>query len=410
MIKPIQKNERIELLDAIRGFALLGILMVNMPIMYEPISKIMLDSPADQPWHEFIAESFIKFFFEGKFFLTFSMLFGYGFYIFLQKSDNPTVPVLSVYQRRLFLLLLFGMAHILLLWGGDVLFIYALFGFLLLLFRKSKDKKIIGWAIFFALFPIVIMGLLVIVLQVLSLVPEIGSEIEKYKSESNAYYQEMVSRAIGIYSGGTFSEIVSMRLEEYADSAFTSLIFFCPNIMSMFLIGYLAARRGIFSDLQQKAVFFRKILLWALPIGLVANSIFLISFHISSISSPDIWLLLSSTMGLIGGFSFSLSYISIISLSYIAGKKLIIKNIFVPMGRMALSNYLMQSTICAFIFHSYGLGYYGKVEVWQGILLTFFIYSVQVIFSNIWLRFFQYGPLEWIWRSLTYLKFQEMRK
>jgi uncharacterized protein len=115
-------------------------------------------------------------------------------------------------------------------------------------------------------------------------------------------------------------------------------------------------------------------------------------------------------MGLIGGIAFSLCYISIITLLFIKGKATLLSKTLVPMGRMALTNYLMQSTICAFIFHSYGLGFYGKVEVWQGILLTFLIYALQVIFSRIWLSYFYFGPLEWLWRSLTYRKFQEMKR
>ena len=411
MYLPQKPKERIEVLDAIRGFALLGILMVNMPLMYEPISKIISGGSGDNlTLSDMLSESFIKFFFEGKFFLIFSMLFGYGFYIFLQKPAESNSSVLSLYRRRLFILLLFGIAHIVLLWGGDVLFVYSIFGFLLLLFRKSGDKKIIRWALFFILIPVIILTVLTFLILILNSFPEIKTELDVMNKENNLYYEELINRARNTYSTGSFGSIILMRLEEYADSFFTSLIFFCPTIMGMFLIGFLSARKGLFTDLANKAALFKKILFRSLAIGLLANTGFVITMYLSDPFSLDLYFLLGTTMGLIGGIAFSLCYISIITLLFIKGKATLLSKTLVPMGRMALTNYLMQSTICAFIFHSYGLGFYGKVEVWQGILLTFLIYSLQVIFSRIWLNYFYFGPLEWLWRSLTYRKFQEMKR
>jgi uncharacterized protein len=306
--------------------------------------------------------------------------------------------------------LLFGLAHIVLLWGGDVLFVYAIFGFLLLLFRKSGDKKIIRWALFFILIPILILAVLTFLLLFLNGFPEIKTELDAINKENNLYYEELINRARSTYSTGSFGSIILMRLEEYADSFLTSLIFFCPTIMGMFLIGFLSARKGLFTDISNKAALFKKILFRSLAIGLLANTGFVITMYISDPLSLDCYFLLGTTMGLIGGIAFSLCYISIITLLFINGKATLLSKTLVPMGRMALTNYLMQSTICAFIFHSYGLGFYGKVEVWQGILLTFLIYSLQVIFSRIWLNYFYFGPLEWLWRSLTYRKFQEMKR
>jgi uncharacterized protein len=410
MYLPQKPKERIEVLDAIRGFALLGIFMVNMPLMYEPISKIMLGGTGDNlTLLEIFSKSFIKFFFEGKFFLIFSMLFGYGFYIFLQKPTESNSSVLSLYRRRLFILLLFGIAHIVLLWGGDVLFVYAIFGFLLLLFRKSGDKKIIRWAIFFVLIPILILAVLTLLFSLLNGIPEFKTELDVMNKENNLYYEELINRARSTYSTGSFGSIILMRLEEYADSFITSLIFFCPTIMGMFLIGFLSARKGLFTDLANKTALFKKILFRSLAIGLLANTAFVITMYHSDLFSLDHYFLLGTTMGLIGGIAFSLCYISIITLLFIKGKATFLSKTLVPMGKMALTNYLMQSTICAFLFHSYGLGFYGKVAVWQGILLTVLIYSLQVIFSRVWLSYFYFGPLEWLWRSLTYRKFQEMK-
>ena len=410
MYNPVQQNQRIELIDAIRGFALLGILMVNMPLMYEPMSKIMLGSKEHVNLLQYLSETFIKFFFEGKFFLIFSTLFGYGFYIFMQKAEDIKFSVLTVFRRRLFVLLLFGLLHIFLLWGGDVLFVYSLFGFLLILFRNSANKTIIRWALFFILFPVVALIVLTSFFIILNSIPEMKTEIDLQNQESLIYYEDMVNRARQTYSSGTFPEIISMRLEEYFDSFLVNILFFCPTIMGMFLIGLLAAKNNFFSDVQHKKEIFKRFIKIALPTGIICNLFYVISLSYADFLSVDFWLLLNSVMGLAGGLTFSLCYISLISLSFIYNKNNFLIRNLVPVGRMALTNYLSQSLICAILFHSYGFAFYSKIEIWQGILLTFLIFSIQIIFSRIWLRYFLFGPLEWIWRSLTYLKFQPFLK
>jgi uncharacterized protein len=115
-------------------------------------------------------------------------------------------------------------------------------------------------------------------------------------------------------------------------------------------------------------------------------------------------------MSIWGGVTLGLCYVSGIVLMQIQGKKNIFEKYFVPVGRMALSNYLFQSVICSLLFHSYGLGLYGKIETWQAIILTVFIFTIQIIYSRLWLQYFYLGPFEWLWKSLTYSQLQPMKK
>jgi uncharacterized protein len=407
---PLKQTERIVLIDALRGFALFGILMVNMLYMYEPMSQMMLGANPDAHITHVIAESFIKFFFEGKFYVIFSMLFGFGFYIFLSKSMVDGRSALPVFKRRLFFLLLFGLAHISLLWAGDVLLYYSIFGFLLILFRKAPDKKVMRWAVALALIPIFLTTIMVVAIGLFSQIPEAKAEIDIQLQGSIATVNELVERATVVYSTGSFREIVEVRIEEYFTILSGSLLFFCPVILAMFLVGFLVSRRGIISNYMDHIHLFRRIFWWGLATGILTNILYTVSYRNAIMNVPDVWSLIATSMHILGGISLGLCYISGIIILFINGRAGLMAKYFAPIGRMALTNYLLQSIICAVLFHSYGFGLYGKVEVWQGILLTLVIYLVQVVFSRWWLNNFLFGPFEWLWRSLTYFKVQPMKK
>ena len=407
---PLKKTERIELIDALRGFALLGILMVNMPLMYEPLSNLMLEAKPDASVKHIIAESFIKFFFEGKFYVIFSMLFGFGFYVFLNKSTDNGISTLPIFKRRLFFLLLFGLTHISLLWAGDVLLYYSLFGFFLILFRKASDKNAIRWAVTLALIPTFLISLMVLAVSLFSQNPEVKAAFDFQLQDNATVMNELVERASLVYSTGSFKEIFSVRIEEYITLLSGSLFFFCPVILAMFLVGFLVGRKGIIANYANNLHLFKKLFWWCLSVGVITNILYTVSFRYAIMNVPDGWSLLASSMHSLGGISLGLCYTSGIIILFIKGKAGLMVKYLVPVGRMALTNYLLQSIICAILFHSYGFGLFGKVEVWQGIVLTLIIFVSQIVFSIWWLNHFQFGPFEWIWRSLTYYKFQPMRK
>jgi uncharacterized protein len=407
---PLKQTERIELIDALRGLALFGILMVNMPLMYEPMLQIILGAEPDASVTRIIAESFVKFFFEGKFYVIFSLLFGFGFFIILNKSKDNTISALPIYRRRLFFLFLFGVAHISLLWAGDILLFYSLFGFVLILFRKSPDKKIIKWAVTLALIPTILISLLTLAVTLGSQIPEVKVEIDVQFQNSVAAMKDLVEKATQVYSNGSFREIVSMRINEYLTLLGGSLMSFSPVVLAMFLVGFLTARMGIITNYMNHLNLFRKIFWWGLGVGVVTNILYTISYRYALLMVPDGWSLLVSSMHTFGGISLGLCYVSGFTILFINGKAGFLAKFLVPVGRMALTNYLLQSIITALLFHSYGFALFGKIEFWQGIVLTAIIFVMQILFSRWWLNHFPFGPFEWLWRSLTYFKLLPIKK
>ena len=183
-----------------------------------------------------------------------------------------------------------------------------------------------------------------------------------------------------------------------------------PIILAMFLVGFLVERRGIITNYMNHLHLFKKIFWWGLGVGVVTSGLYAVSYRHAVLMVPDGWSLLVSSMHTFGGISLGLCYVSGITILFINGKAGFLAKYLVPVGRMALTNYLLQSIITALLFHSYGFALFGKIELWQGIVLTVIIFVMQILFSRWWLNYFQFGPFEWLWRSLTYLKLLPIKK
>ncbi|MEE4196047.1 MAG: DUF418 domain-containing protein [Bacteroidales bacterium] len=407
-IQPVAAKERIQLLDILRGFAILGILMVNMPLFNSPIMARIGNFAL---WHSqanHLADLVIRFFFEGKFYSLFSILFGIGFYLFLQKQNDSGTSILPTFRRRLFYLLLFGVLHITLLWAGDILFFYALFGFVLILFRKKTTRSLKKWILAMILIPIVITGFAVLMVALGKMHPEGAKQIEASFAQQEQYLRNFIEKALETYAHGSFAEIFTTRVTEWRFSL-NGIFFFYPNVFAMFLLGFFLAKKGWLFNLKANRSVFRKMLWAGLVLGIIGNSIYTWGMEHSSQMDMN-----PTTLIAITGFGFG---VPAMTLFYIAAFALATeKGIFswcirrlAMVGRMALTNYLLQSILCTTIFYSYGFGLYGTVNIWQGIILTFIIYGLQILFSIFWLKRFHYGPFEWLWRSLSYRKIQKFK-
>ncbi len=405
---PYLKSERHEFIDLLRGFALLGILMVNMPLMNAPFMAqygelALWTDPANHASHWIIL-----FFFTGKFYTIFSMLFGIGFYFFLRKADETGKSVLPVFRRRLGWLLAIGILHVVLFWYGDILVFYALFGFIMILFRKVSNRALIIWAIVIILIPISITILLTLFIKMAMSMPEAAAAMQESFAGADENMRLMTENALAIYPNGSFGEIVSVRLKEYSN-VLGGLIFFFPNVLAMFLVGMVLARKKVFENLEESKPFFKKLLIISLPIALIGNFM-LAHFGLKSSYISVDWNTVGFIVGQgVGGPAMSFVYISLLAHCYHRGYFRKLSQMIIKTGRMALTNYLMQSVIATTIFFSYGFGLYGKVNVWQGMLLTLSIYTIQVLWSEYWLNRYRFGPMEWLWRTLTYGKKQKMR-
>lgn len=408
-ISPILPAKRIATLDYLRGFALLGILMVNMLWMHSPVGLSLTDyafweSPADR-----FSEFLIYFLFEGKFYPLFSFLFGYGFWLFLHKADQGK-SLVGLYAWRLVVLILIGAAHIVLLWPGDILLFYGLLGLLLLPFQNKSNRSLLVWAGCLLLAPLLLLGLAAWGFSFALNHPEMAPTIQAAIEEQQGVFVALIEKALRVYPSGSFSEIVNIRLEEYSTLLTGAVIMFYPNVLAFFLLGFYAARKGLLQQIEVHLPFFRKMAVWGLAIGLLAGLGNAWLKMNSDLGMPTLESVAAMSLNALGGPLLSLAYISLLILLFRNGRWALLQNGLAAAGRMALTCYLMHSILSALLFHSYGLGLFGRVAIWQGVVLSLLIFGLQLPFSMWWLRNFHYGPFEWLWRSLTYRRMQPFRK
>lgn len=392
IMAPVQPSERISELDVIRGLALFGILMVNMSFFKYPVFFDRYPS-SFEPGIDQLGAWFIQLFFTGKFYAIFSFLFGLGFYIFMDRTLAKGLELVPLYRRRLFALLVFGAIHLFLIWSGDILFTYALVGFILLKFRHKPLEAIRKW----------IIGLFSVSLILNFLFGLIAGVGELFAGDKYAVImKEMIDGALPVYREGSFFELVAFRVINEVPYIILSLFVWIPAVLAFFLCGFYAGKRGIFQDIAAHIPLLKRIRNIGLPVGALLLLVYVLVetgvWPVGVLLRPA---LLAASNYMASIFIFP-SYLAMIVL---AMQKDFCKRLLSPLaaaGRMALTNYLSQTLICIFLFYGIGLGLYGKVTVMQGIAITVAIYLVQVVWSNLWFKAFRYGPMEWLWRMLTY--------
>ena len=398
-MQPTQPNERYEILDILRGFALCGVIIANMAYH----SGYWFLSPEKQTSLEYADEGnnlmwIIHFFSDGKFYSIFSMLFGVGFALQMQRSIDRGEAFVGRYTRRLLILFIFGLLHGFLFFVGDILSMYALTGFLLLLFRKQSNKYLLIAVILLLCLPVIQYAIFWWQGQGLPPADSSGDQ---------AFFQELVI----VYRSGSFSDIVFNNIGgtlfgRYPDLIFTGRFF---KVLAMFLLGFYIAKTKLFAFTQVRKSIYKKILLWMAVIGIPCNLV------LAQLMTTDAYYNLEPAgifQPLVYAFGVpALGMFYAVALILLYQKKHFrdMLSIFAPYGRMALTNYLMQSILSCFVFMSYGLGLFGEVGPIFFTLIGLSIMIFQIMFSHWWLSKFKYGPVEWMWRSITYMRFQEIK-
>jgi uncharacterized protein len=371
MLQPT--TERIALLDILRGFALLGVLAVNILDFSSPLFMPGYVAPGFSPLEEF-AQGAILFFATGKFYLLFSFLFGLGFATQMRRTSKTEQAFVPFYLRRLFILFVIGVLHGVLLWHGDILSTYALAGVALLALRNWKTSHL--WVL-------VVLCLIVS----FAFFAASGEFSEWQGTEMNA------AAMTQLIQNASWTQMVQFRVESADQLAL--MIVQVPSVFAMFLIGLMVGRDGYLERMDSMRPVIRRAGWVGLAIGLPANLAFVIGL---SLENP----LLTAVGMSIGAPALAVFYVSLIvqnaaRLGWLA-----------PVGQMALTNYLTHSLVCTTVFYGYGFGLYNRLSPVLTLLLVFVIFGVQVVFSRVWLRYFRFGPVEWLWRSLTYGKWQPM--
>jgi uncharacterized protein len=408
---PVSPAERIQILDILRGFALFGILIVNMEIFSHPVQRILLPLAAATTPIDRAATFLVRFLAEGKFYSLFSFLFGLGFYLLIDRLKQKGLPVGRVYLRRLLALLAFGVAHAVLLWVGDILTLYAVLGLLLLLFRRARPRPLLIWAAVLALVMTILFAISVVLIELgRQEGPEVSAEIDASLNIGVEAARGDAERAMQGYRQRSYLAVTAQRWYDWTSFMLSGNLALAPNVLAMFLVGLYFGKRRLLAEVDSHLPFFRRLLLWGLVIGLPCNLLYAaISLDVArSVPSPQV--LLGMAGQAIGAPFLALAYASALVLLSRAPATARLVARLAPVGRMALSNYLTQSLVCSTIFYGYGGGLFGKVGTAAGLLLAVLIYALQIPLSAWWLGRFRFGPAEWLWRTLTYLRRQPMRQ
>ena len=320
----------------------------------------------------------------------------------MNRSANSEMNFTSRYSRRLAVLFFIGLLHAIFFYVGDILTVYALTGFILLLFRNASDKLLLRSAIILLLLPVIQYSFF----WTSSLVN--SQEAIQQDNGQREFFDHLVLT----YQIGTFGDIVvnnigGLIFGRYPDLFFTGRFF---RVLAMFLIGFYAMRTINFNNLSQHRPFLSRLLIGSACVGFPCNIILALMMETNAYYDVSPLGIIQPLVYAFGVPALCLFYASGFALLYIRAEWRKILGIFAPVGQLALTNYLMQSVICCFIFMSYGLGWFGNVGPAILTAIALIIFTGQVVFSHWWIKHFRFGPMEWLWRSLTYRKWQPIRK
>ena len=395
--KPVEAGGRIASLDVLRGFALLGILVMNIQLFAMP--EAAYQNPAafgDLTGINLGVWTFAHLFFSQKFLSLFSMLFGAGVCLFADRIETRGGRPAKWHYRRMGWLLAFGLAHAYLLWAGDILVTYAICGCLVYLMRRRRPRTLL----IAGLASLAVTSLFTVLIGSALLVPgvpeEAHSEIERGWAPDAAY----LDAEIAAYRGG-WSEQQPRRAEQALGIHLGMLPFFalwfCGGLM---LIGMALYKGGVLGAARDDR-FYRRLVVIGLLTGmpLVALGIW---WNFAGGWAWQRSMLFGTLFNAWGCIPIALAYVGVVMLA--------VRRSFLPslqarlaaVGRMAFTNYLLQTVLCTTIFYGHGLGLFASVERYQQLLIVFAVWAFQLWLSPVWLRRYAHGPLERLWRTLTY--------
>ncbi|MDC0707484.1 DUF418 domain-containing protein [Stigmatella sp. ncwal1] len=411
-IRPADASERVLLLDALRGLALCGVFVSNAYMhfsgRYPPPKEgaaPLLASPVDHAAHHVF-----EFLIAGKAMTLFSFLFGLGFALQMGRAQERGTPFFPLYARRLTVLLLLGLLHIFALWYGDVLSLYALTGFLLLLFRQLPSKRLILWSLVF------ILGFPTALTAVQRFVPLLASSpevVQTVAQKDRLHAEALRKQSQAVFASGSYLDTLRPNATIYLTRLFRPIfVSFVLIALGRFLLGFVAGRHRLLQEPERNQPLLRRLLGWGLLMGVVGNSAtFLVGqwANAGHIPKGAPWMFFMPTVSEMGSLGLATFYMAGLALLFQRprGKKWL--SVLAPPGQMALTNYLSQSVLSLLLFRGFGLGLGGKLGTLACLTIIFGLFWIQLALSHVWLAHFRFGPAEWLWRSLTYGKPQPMR-
>ncbi|NNB95421.1 DUF418 domain-containing protein [Corallococcus exiguus] len=414
---PVELSERVHLLDALRGFALLGVFVSNSLSWFS--GRSLLPNEQAQalaaPMLEVVVRQLYAFFVDQKFVTLFSLLFGLGFALQMTRAEGRGTSIVPVYRRRLLVLLGIGLVHMFAIWVGDILSTYALVGFVLLLFRQRSDRTVLTWvAVLFVVLPLT-----------LSIAQRFGPELMHGKEaaeQAAKATRDLEAAHRTAFLSGLSSESVLTSQKANALFAWQNLpnpgrpIWLCI-ILGRFLLGLWTGRQKLLEDVERHRKLLVRVMAWGLGVGSAVATLSLVLYLRSrgtpggpwgQTSQPP-WMVGMRTLREVGYLFMGCGYAAAFALLFQKERWRKVLGVLTPAGRMALTLYLTQSVISIALYDGWGLGLVGHTPPSRTVLLCLGVFAAQVAFSHWWLARFRFGPVEWLWRSLTYGRLQPMR-
>lgn len=398
-------NTRHDILDALRGIALFGIFFANVPIFAGWLflgsgDKAAIDGAG-------IYDAIMLLVIDGRFYTIFSFLFGLGFSLQLSRLANKDgFKADSLYLRRLSILLLISLIHLCAFWIGDILLLYAVLGFVLFFMRKCADRTLVFVSVVLLLVPIP--GYLLF--WSLGIDPDLGLY------ELAGYFVDGSNNMSGFFAG-FYETVHTTSLARYFELNLEIAIarlgynidtWRIPKVLAIMLIGMWAGRQLVEGKLLENVARLKTTVYLGLLVGIPASLGYAYLSGLNSFQEHSLEGFWSVVVYMFAVFPLAFAYIAIFALLW--RKHAHILSIFAAPGRMALSNYLLQTFFGVFIFYGVGFGVHIKGAPITFVIIAISIFIFQIIMSNLWFKVYKFGPAEWLWRVLTYGEWLKIRK
>lgn len=399
---PVAPSERIQPLDVLRGIAVLGILIMNIQ-SFSMIQAAYINPTAFgdltglDRWVWILSHVFAT----EKFMTIFSILFGAGVVLLTRKLESRGLGAAGVHYRRTFWLLVAALIHAYGFWYGDILFTYGLSALIVYLFRKASPRRLL------------IAGLAVIAVPSL-LYLFFGWSIPYWPPEALASSlsawspgPEAVAAETAAYRGGWLAQMDARVPASVFHQTFLILIWYGWRVVGLMMAGMALFKWGVLSA-ERSDRFYRVAAVAGLGVGLPIAA-YGVAYNFAASWRLEHSMFFGWQFNYWGSLAVAFGYIGLVMLFCRSGLWPGLKPLFSDVGRMAFSNYLLQTLICTTLFYGHGFGLFGRVERTGQVLVVLVIWVALVLFSRLWLRSFRFGPAEWLWRSLTYRQWQPSR-
>ncbi|WP_309248521.1 DUF418 domain-containing protein [Streptomyces sp. MNP-20] len=383
----VTARARLTDVDALRGFALLGILLVNIHYLASAHHGSGVEDPAFGAPLDTAVRSVTAALFEAKFFLLFSFLFGYSFTLQLTSAERAGARFAPRFLRRLAGLFVLGVLHAVLLFPGDILTTYAALGLILLSLRRMRPRTAVRLAVALCALTALGYALLALVAHAARLSPDLAAAAAGADEATAA-----------LRSGP--ASVVGAHLDELPDVVFLLAFFQAPAALAAFLLGLAAGRRQALADLDRHQRLLRRLQAVGFPVGLAGGVVYA---HASLAHPGTAYQVLALGVDVITAPLLAAAYAATVLRVVRSPRGRAVSAVLAPAGRMTLTNYLTQSLVCALLFTGYGAALVGRVSPLGVTAVALALFAVQAAACRWWLRGHPYGPVEWLLRAVTHL-------